>query len=109
MFKITDITSLGTDYTIADPSGTIITTIQVIPFAEILSATLGPYTDDFGSYSSYLEKCIAVLSGFDDIDPLSVLWYTTSDDEVALSDIIEYAVKHDYDRIILEHLEELDE
>ena len=109
MFKITDITSLGTDYTIADPHGTIISTIQVIPFTELLTATLGPYTDDFENYSSYINKFIAVLSGFDEIDPLSVLWYATSDDEVALSDIIEYAVKNDYDRIILEHLEELDD
>ena len=108
MFKITDITSLGTDYTIADPSGMVISTIQVIPFLEILTAALGPYTDDFGSYASYVEKSMAVLSGYDEIDPLSVLWYATSEDEVALSDIIEYAVKNGYDKIILEHLEELE-
>jgi len=108
MYKITDITSLGTDYTIADPSGHIVSTIQVIPFTELLSATLGPYTSDFGSYSSYLEKSIALLSGFDEIDPHRVLWFATSEDEVALSEIIEYAVKNDYNKIILEHLEEIE-
>ena len=108
MYKITDITSLGTDYTIADPSGKVITTIQVIPFTEILSATLGPYTEEFGNFTSYIDKCIAVLSGFDEIDPHRVLWYATSDEEVALSEIIEYAVVHNYDKIILEHLEELE-
>jgi hypothetical protein len=108
MFKITDITSLGTEYTIADSNGTVITIIQVIPFTEILSAALGPYNEEFGGFKPYLEKSIAVLSGFEDIDPHKVLWYATSDDEVALAEIIEYAVKHDYERIILEHLEDLD-
>jgi len=108
MYKITDITLLGSEYEVSDPRGNIISTIQVIPFAEILSAILGPYTDDFGSYASYLEKCVAVLSGFDEIDPNSVLWYATSDEEVVLSEIIEYAVKNRYTTIILEHLEELE-
>jgi len=108
MYKITDITSLGTDYTVADPEGTVIAKIQVIPYTEILTATLGPYTNDFDNYSTYIEKCIEVLSGFEDLDPTRVLWYATSDDEVALSDIIEYAIKHDYDKIILEHLDKLE-
>jgi len=108
MYKITDITALGTDYTVADPSGHVISTIQVIPFTELLSATLGPYTDIFGGYASYIEKCKAVLTGMDEIDPNRILWFATSEDEVALSEIIEYAVKHDYDKIILEHLEELE-
>lgn len=108
MFKITDITSLGTEYTIADPNGTVITTIQVVPFTEILSAALGPYNDEFGGFKPYLEKSIAVLSGFDEIDPNRVLWYATSDDEVALTEIIEYAIKHGYEKIILEHLEDLE-
>jgi len=108
MYKITDITSLGTDYTVADTEGTVITTIQVISFTELLSATLGPYTDMFGNYATYIEKCKAVLSGMDEIDPNRVYWFATTEDEVALSEIIEYAVKHDYDKIILEHLEELE-
>lgn len=108
MFKITDITSLGTEYTIADPNGTVITTIQVVPFTEILSAALGPYNEEFGGFKPYLEKSIAVLSGFDEIDPNRVLWYATSDDEVALTEIIEYAIKHGYEKIILEHLEDLE-
>lgn len=108
MFKITDVTSLGTDYTIADPNGQVITTIQVIPFAEILSAAVGPYNEGFGGFKNYLDKSIAVLSGFEDIDPNRVLWYATTDDEVALTEIIEYALKHNYEKIILEHLEDLE-
>jgi hypothetical protein len=37
------------------------------------------------------------------------MWYATPDEEVVLSEIIEYAIKNGYDRIILEHLEETDE
>jgi hypothetical protein len=108
MFKITDILSLGSDYTVSDSNGVIIKTIQVIPFTELLSAALGPYTDDFGSYTNYIEKSVATLSGFNDIDPNRILWYATEDDEVALADLIEYSIKNGYDRIILEHLELLD-
>lgn len=105
MYKITDITTLGTAYTVADPAGVIITTIQVIPYTELLSATLGPYTEMSGSYESYIEQCQAALSGMNNITPYGVLWYATSESEVALSDIIEYAVKNKYNKIILEHLE----
>jgi hypothetical protein len=105
MFKITDILSLGSDYTVSDSDGKVINTIQVIPLTELLAATLGPYTDEFGSYENYMEKSIATLSGFDDVDSTKVLWYATEEDEVALSEIIEYAINHNYDKIILEHLE----
>ncbi len=108
MYKITDIQTLGTEYTVADPAGNIITTIQIIPFTDLLSVTMGPYTEEMGDYTAYLEKCVAVLSGFEEIDPYKVLWYATSEDEVVLSEVIEYAIKNDYDKIILEHLEELE-
>ena len=108
MYKITDIHSLGSEYTVADPDGNVIATIQVIPFAELLSATLGPYTEEFGEYKTYIDKCTNVLSGFEEVDPYKVLWYATAEDEVALSEIIVYAVTHDYDKIILEHLEEFE-
>lgn len=108
MFKITDILSLGSDYTVSDSEGKVIKIIQVIPFTEILSASLGPYTEEFGSYENYIEKSIATLSGYEDIDPTRVLWYATEDDEVALAEIIEYAINHGYDKIILEHLDQLE-
>lgn len=108
MFKITDITSLGTDYTVSDPMGQELGIIQVIPYSAILSAALGPYTEDFGDYSSYIEKSLAVLSGFDQVDPLDVLWYATTEDQVELEEIFAYAIKNNYNRIILEHLEDLE-
>jgi len=106
MFKVTDILSLGEDYTVTGPDGTVISTIQVIPLTEILSSALGPYTDEFGSYENYLSKSIASFSGLDDVDPTRVLWHATTEDEVLVADIIEYALKHGYDKIILEHLDE---
>lgn len=108
MFNITDILSLGSAYTVADQAGNIINTIQVIPMTELLEAAVGPYTDDFGNFQTYIDRSIETLSGYDEIDPYRVLWFATSEDEVALSEIIEYAVKNGYDRIILEHLEELE-
>lgn len=109
MYKITDIQSLGTEYTVADRNGNVIKTVQVILESEILDAALGAYHEDnFDSLETYLEKSIAVLSGFDDLAPHSVLWYATLDEEVVLSEVIEYAIKNGYDKIILEQLTELD-
>lgn len=108
MYNITDIETLGADYEIADPNGTVISVIQIIPYTEILAAISGPYTEESGSYTSYIEKCREALTGIEDIDPNRVLWFSTTNEEVAISEIIEYAVKHDYNKIILEHLEELE-
>jgi hypothetical protein len=108
MYKITDILTLGTEYTVTDQTGKVIRSIQVIPQTDILSAALGSYSEEFGTMQSYLDKSIAVLSGYDDIDPSKVLWYSTTEDEVVLSELLEYAVRNDYDKIILEHLEELE-
>jgi hypothetical protein len=105
MYKITNIETLGTDYTVADQKGNIIKTIQVIPHTEILEAALGKYTEDFDSLQIYLDKSIAVLAGFEEVDPYKVLWYATLNEEVVLTEIIEYAIKNGYDKIILEYLE----
>jgi len=106
MFKITNVESLGNDYTITDQNGKLIKTIQVVTHTDILNAALGTFTEEFGSVSSYLEKSIQVLEGFDKVDPNKILWYATYDEEVILSDVIEYAIQNGYDKIILEHLED---
>jgi hypothetical protein len=108
MYKTTNIETLGQDYVVSDQNGKILRTIQLIPQDEILEAALGVYTENFTSLASYIEKSIAVLTGFEGLDPTRVLWHATTDDEVVLPDLIEYAVKHGYDKIILEHLEDLD-
>jgi len=108
MYKITNIDQLGTTYTVADANGTLIKTIQIIPQTEILESALGEYTEAFGSYTEYLDKSIATLEGFDQVNPTRVLWFASVDDEVILADLIEYAVKNGYDKIILEHLEPLE-
>ena len=108
MFNTTDILSLGTEYTVADQQGNIIKTIQVIPHSDILDAAIGFYSFEQGSFSEYLENSIAELSGFEDVDPNRVLWYSTYDEEIVLSEIIEFAVQNGYDKIILEHLDDIE-
>lgn len=108
MYKITNIESLGTDYTVADRNGKIIKTIQVIPHDEILDAALGVWTEG-DNIEEYLKKSIAVLEGFEDIQSNTTLWYATNDENVKLSEVFEYAIKNGYDRIILELLEEIDD
>ena len=108
MFKITDIQTLGTDYTVSNQEGKILKNIQVIPLTELYETAIGPYTEDFGSYEAYVERFAATLSGLDGLDPYSILWFSTTEEEVALSDIIEHAIKNGYDKIILEHLDELE-
>jgi hypothetical protein len=109
MYKTTNIESLGSEYTIADSKGNIVNTIQVVTHTDIQEAALGEYSPvKFISYNDYLEKSIEVLTGFDAVDPRRVLWYATPEEEIVLSEIIEYAVKHGYDRVILEHLDNLE-
>lgn len=109
MYKITNIETLGTDYTVANQEGKILRNIRIIPCEEILGAALGPYTDEFGDLTTYMTKSVSVLEGNEDIKLHNIYWYATEDDEVVLSDVIEYAVKHNYDIIILEHLDSTDE
>ncbi len=105
MFKITNIESLGTAYTVQDQSGRIIKTIQVIPHTEILDAALGAYNDAFGDMQTYLERSIEVLEGFEEVDIYNTLWYATTEEKVILKDLIEFAIQNGYDKIILEQLE----
>lgn len=109
MYKITNIDTLGTDYTVANQDGKVIKNIQIIPHTEILEAALGPYNDSFGDIKTYLEKSIAVLEGNEDINMSRVYWYSTEDNEVVLSEVIEYAINNGYDKVILEHLDPVDE
>ena len=104
MFNITNIDSLGTSYTVQDQQGKVVQTIQVIPYMDILSAALGPYTEDFGTIQNYLEKSIAELSGFEEVDLYKTLWYSTSEENVVLKNLIEFAILNGYDKIILEQL-----
>jgi hypothetical protein len=105
MYKITNIETLGTDYTIANKEGKIISNVQVIPHTEILEAASGYYNELEYDMSTYIAKTKALFAGNENIDPHSILWYSTEDDEVPLDDVIEYAVLHGYTTIILEHLD----
>lgn len=108
MYKITDVQSLGTEYNLSDKNGKIIKTVQIIPYTEILEAALGPYDDSFGSYNEYLEKSIALLSGFESVNPHKILWYASDSEEVVLAEVMEAVIKGDYEKVILEYLEDLE-
>lgn len=106
MYKNTDVLSLGTEYTVADRTGNIIKTIQIMTQIDILNAALGPYTEEFGTFDEYLEKSIKVLSNFEQVNHYRVLWYTSHIEEVVLAEVIEFAIKNNYDRIIMEYIED---
>ena len=104
MFKMTNIDSLGTVYTAKDQNGNVIKSVQVMTHTDILNAALGPFTNAFESIDSYLEKSIAVLEGFEEVDLYTTLWYATSEEKIVLKDLIEFAIQNGYDKIILEQL-----
>ena len=105
MYKITNIETLGTEYTVANKDGKVLRNVQIIPHTEILEAALGPCTHEFSSLTDYIEKSRAVLAGNENMDPYSIYWHSTEDEEVPLEEIIEYAIKHGYSTVILEHLD----
>lgn len=104
MIETTDILSLGETFTIADLKGNIVDSIQIIPASDILDAIGGEYID--GPFNEYITNALSKLTGFDEIDPLKILWYPTTGEEVTLADIAKYAISNGYNKIILEFIEE---
>lgn len=110
MYNTTDVHSLGTDYTVLNREGNPIGNIQVITQDEILEAAIGPYDHEtFETVDEYLEQSICVLTGFDDIDPSKVLWFSTFKEDVVLSEVVELAMKKGCNIVILEHIEDIDD
>lgn len=109
MFKITDVHTLGTEYTVVNKAGTVIDKIQIVTGDQILEAAIGEYDEEkHGSYEEYLTNSVKLLSNYDDIDPTKVLWYSSSDENIALYDVIEFAITNGYNKVILEELMELE-
>lgn len=108
MHKITNIDELGTVYTVTDRNGKILQSIQVITHDEILEAALGPW-EEGDSITEYLKNSTAVLDGFDALELHTTLWFATDDESCKLTSVFEYAIKHGYDRVILEFLEPVDD
>lgn len=104
MYKITNIDTLGTEYTVANQEGKVIKNIRIIQDTEILDAAGGEYTFE-NSLEEYMTKAVSLLEGNEDMNPYSIYWYATEEDTVILSEVIEYAIKHGYDIIIMEQLE----
>lgn len=100
--NVTDISTLGVDYTVVDRSGKPVRTIKVIDHDEILNATAGIYTSAHGTYTEYLEKCATKLSGTENIDFTRIMWSVTSDPDMQISNVIKFAVKNGYSVIVLE-------
>jgi hypothetical protein len=109
MFKNTHIETLGNDYTITNQDGTTLAVIQVLTQSDILEAAIGKFDPEVDTFTSYLQKSSEVLTGVEFVDPNRVLWHATPDDEIVISDLIEYAVFNGYDKIVLEHLYENDD
>lgn len=109
MYKITNIETLGEEYTVTYKNGNVINTVQVLYNTDILSAALGEYNDTFTSITDYLTRSIEQLDGYADIDPSRVYWHITRQKELDLSTIIEHAIKHGYDKIIVEYIGKKDD
>lgn len=102
----TNVRTLGTEYTVTDPSGSTAKTIRIIPQSDILDAAIGKLEEsDFDNYADYIEKSLAELTGFEGIDPNKIYWHATYSGTVVLANVIEYAYKNGYDIVILERLE----
>lgn len=109
MYKITDVQTLGAEYTVVDKHGNVIDKVQVMSQDDILEATMGLYSEEqHGSFSEYLEKSRQLLSNYDSIDQHRILWYSTTDHEVKIATIVEYAIHNGYNKIILEYIEDDD-
>lgn len=109
MAKTIDINTLGTEYIISDPEGTVVKTIRIFLMDDILDAGIGAFIPTSDNMSEYLEKSIKAFTGFDGDSSTKVLWYSTFDSEVSIQEVLEYAIIHDYDKVVLEHLDDFDE
>lgn len=105
MYKITNIETLGTAYTVSNPEGTIVGSIQIIAHTEILEAAFGEYNEVLCGLGKYIKSSVAAFAGNEGVDPHSIYWHATEDEDVVLSEIIEYAIINGYTTVILEHLE----
>lgn len=103
MIKVTNINSLGTDYTVTDINGNILKTIQIVTPEEILDAMVGEYNNSFENMNDYLEKSVKYFTGYDK-EPYTTLWWSAYDQDLDVTEIIEYAMTHRYNKIILEYL-----
>jgi hypothetical protein len=103
-----NLNSLGTEYNIVGPDGQLIRKIKLVQQQDILRSAKGGYEGNkYKSYDDYLQDSKEGLSGFAN-DPLSVYWYSTTEIEYDLMDIIDVCLEHDYEYVIIELLTEDD-
>lgn len=108
MANVIDLNSLGTEYHISDAEGTISKVIRIFMLDDILSAGVGQFSYNKHDFNSYLKDSIDSFTGFDPCSITNILWYSSFDNEVYISEILEYAIINDYDKVIIEYLEDID-
>ena len=101
MYKITNIDTLGTEYTVANKDGKILKHVRVLQHTEKLDAVLGEYDHTVEDMASYLERAASALSGNEDIKEHSIYWLTT-EAGWSMHDVIEHAVTYSYDVVVIE-------
>lgn len=106
---LTDVSKIGKFYNITNTSGTVLGQIQVMTHTDILDASVGQFDPDVDTYEAYLQKSIACFTGFKEIHPGTVAWYTSYEEDVTLQTLLSYAVEHGYRHIILEYIDDPDE
>lgn len=105
MFQITNLNTLGTEYTILDNNAAITKTIRIISQEDILEAALGRYqVSEYKDYHEYMNLSLMYLEGFVE-DPLAVSWYATKEEDFDLHDAVTTAIRDGNSIVIMEILD----
>jgi len=102
MYKITNLDTLGSEYYISDMEGKILDYIQIITAKEIINAGIGYFEDSNLSIQEYLDQSRKHFSGYKNINPYSTLCWISKTSDYDITEIIEYAIKYDYKKVIIE-------
>ena len=108
MHKITNVDTLGDIYTVVNKTGQIMKRMRIIPYEDIQDVIPEVQDEVFGNneaIESYIKEASASLTRDVNIDLEKIYWHTTSEHEIMLSAIIEYAFVNGYDKIVLEHID----
>jgi len=105
MFKITDLRTLGDEFSVFDKKQEkIIGVVQIIEYEELLNCIQGRY-DEFlhGSMEEYLKDNIKTLSGFIK-DRSKIMWHLCDEADYDNYEVINKAIDNGYTIIVLEFI-----
>ena len=103
---MTDLNELGAWVMVVSPGGST-HRIQVISQSVILDSMMGFYYDDV-SVDDYMRASVDSVTGTHRIDYNRIHWYSGDLDNMEFDQIATHAIKHGYDKVILEHVSHLD-